>query len=247
MVLLCWALPAQQGVGLRFATHFNHFPNNEEVDLIPNWFSTGQFGVFYRSYNAYGGAEIGLNLNYKRTKDSKGFPNLPLVMQDFPAKDQLGNAVLSDVGLTAIEMDLKLGPRFGAVNPKIGYTLGYRLKQQNLIDPTNVNPDTVKMNRVYLSLPFGTSVDFFTNFGTIGVGAYYNIGILNVKRKPQNWDCGDFSCGFYPGGKWNSVSLDITVTFNTLKQKAYFNPDIERDKRRKRKPIETQPKEAPEE
>ncbi|MBX7240926.1 MAG: hypothetical protein K1X92_04195 [Bacteroidia bacterium] len=228
---------AQQGFGFRFASHFNHFPNQEEFDLIPNWFSSGQVGGFYRSYNAYGGAEVGLSINYKRTKDGKGFPNLPLVMQDFPAKDQLGNSVRSDVGMTSLELDMRLGPRFGAVNPKIGYILGYRLNQQNIIDPTNVNPDTVRLNRVYLGLPFGATVDFFTGFGTIGIGAFYNIGLLNVRHKPENWTCGDFSCGFYPGGKWNSVSLEMTVTFNSGDQKNYFNPDIERDKRRRNKKV----------
>ncbi len=226
---------AQQGVGMRFATHFNHFPNQEEYDLVPNWFSSGQVGAFYRSYNAYGGAEVGLSINYKRTRDGKGFPNLPLVMQDFPAKDVSGNTIRSDIGLSSLELDMRLGPRFGIVNPKIGYILGYRLNQQNLIDPTNVNPDTVRLNRLYLGLPFGATVDFFTGFGTIGIGAFYNIGLLNVKRKPENWTCGDFSCGFYPGGKWNSLSLEMTVTFNTGDQKSYFNPDIERDKRRKKR------------
>lgn len=211
---------AQKGVGMRFATNINHFPRYEESELQPGAFTTGIFGLFYRKYNAYGGAEVGINVNYKNAT-GKGMPNFPVVMRDYKTQDK--------VGMTALETILLVGPRFGAFNPKTGYIFGYRFNQLNYstIKPL---PDTMRYNNVYFNLPFGASFDFFTGFGTVGVGAYYQIGLINVMRKPPSW-----RESMYPGGKWNAVNIEITVTFNSGKQGQYFDPELERA-RRKNKP-----------
>lgn len=218
-------LLAQQGWGVRFASNFNHFKRPDEYSQAPDWFSTGVLGAFYRSYNAYGGYEIGLNGVYKNNT-GKGFPNLPVVMRDF-TKNETQN-----VGITALELDLKVGPRFGVINPKIGYIMGYRFRGSGFYDLATINPDTVKTNKFYFILPFGVSADFPTGFGTVGFGAYYNLGITNVRHAPQWYiakkDSMPLLNGFYPGGNLNAVNLEITVTFNTNNQGAYTPEEIKR-------------------
>ncbi|MDP5171146.1 MAG: hypothetical protein NWR72_12950, partial [Bacteroidia bacterium] len=117
-LLICpLALSAQMGVGFRFASNINNFPRADELGLVENLFTTGVFGVFYSRYQETNGFEAGLNVVHK----GGGF-NLPVVMSD------LGNDG-QNIEFTAIEMDLKVGPRFGAINPKIGYIFGYRFNQ----------------------------------------------------------------------------------------------------------------------
>lgn len=226
LLLLPASTSAQQGFGMRFASNINYFPRHEEFDLLPGSFTSGVFGVFYRTYNAYGGLELGLNANYKNFT-GKGLPNFPVVMQDFNTGKK--------AGFTALELDLKVGPRFGAFNPKIGYIFGYRFKQSNftVFDPL---PDTISFNKLYMLLPFGASFDFFTGFGTVGIGAYYNVGILNVRHSTPNYNRRAFDGGIYPGGKWSSFNFEITVTFNTRNQGKYFDPDVERIKLEKKNP-----------
>lgn len=222
-------LLAQQGWGIRFSSNLNHFKRPDDYSQAPDWFSTGVLGAFYRSYNAYGGYEIGLNTVYKNNT-GKGFPNLPLVMRDF-SKDKSQN-----VGITALELDMKVGPRFGIINPKIGYVIGYRFRSSGFYNPLLINEDTVKTNALYVNLPFGLSADFPTGFGTVGFGAYYYIGILNVRHAPD-WYKKNYRPlidGFYPGGNLNSVNLEITVTFNTNKQNAYTPDEIKRARELKR-------------
>lgn len=232
---------AQQGWGMRFSSNFNHFVRPNEYSLADNWFSTGVLGAFYRSYNAYGGYEIGLNTVYKNNT-GKGFPNLPVVMRDF-TKDKSQN-----VGITALEMDLKVGPRFGVINPKIGYVMGYRFRKSGFYNPLELNEDTVTTNGFYLNLPFGLSADFPTGFGTVGFGAYYYIGILNIRHAPIWYKNAyrPYLDGFYPGGNLNSVNLEITVTFNTNNQQAYTPDEIRRvrELRKEKKEKEKAEKEA---
>ncbi|MEM6806917.1 MAG: hypothetical protein AAF696_36290, partial [Bacteroidota bacterium] len=121
IALLSQELLSQNGVGFRFATNINTFPRANEYRLVEKGFTTGVFGLFFSNYKEKHGFELGANIVYKNN-DDKGFPNLPVVMQDF------GDDV-QNVGLTSIEIDLKVGPRFKALNPKIGYIMGYRLQQ----------------------------------------------------------------------------------------------------------------------
>lgn len=222
-LFFCSQSQAQSGFGMRFASHLNKFAEPYEYDLAPGWFSTGEFGVFYRSYNAYGGFELGVNSIYKNGT-GRGMPNLPVVMRDF--RDS------QNVGLTAIETELKVGPRIGVFNPKIGYVLGYRLQSVGFL--TKDFGDTVKINRLYFNLPFGASFDFPTNFGHVGVGAYYMIGLLNVRHRTPNWNPSNALTTQYPGGRMNSVNIEITVSFNTRSQGDYYDPEIENADRENR-------------
>ena len=202
-VTLILPLSAQEGIGLRFASDFNYFHRAIEADLVEGWFSTGKFGPYFRSYNKNGGVEVGLNVVYKNGT-GRGFPNFPLVMRDFRENQQ--------VGITALEMDLKAGPHFWVVNPKIGYLWGYRF--QTIGVKSNLS-DTRNPNQWYFALPFGVSGDWYTGFGTIGGGLYYQVGITNVMRKPTG-----FSGVIYDGGKMRAITAEITVTFHTKEEKA---------------------------
>jgi len=191
-----FSLMAQEAhIGLRFATDFNYFPRAEENSLVPGWFSTGKFGIFFSNEKPNSGFEVGLNVAYKNF-DDKGFPNLPGVMQDF-RQDQ-------NAGLTSIEMELKVGPRFYGIHPKIGYILGYRFQAGGFQEP-----EIQEINKVYLSLPFGASFDLPTNFGTIGAGAYYLVGVSNVLKNPDPQN----TTGLYNGGRMRAVNIEIVVTY----------------------------------
>lgn len=203
VLMLAFLLPiaglAQNGVGIRFASNINYYPRAQEYGLVTAGYTTGVFGVFWSSYTEYRGMEVGINLMGKSQRDG-GF-KLPVVMSDF-SKDQ-------DVGLTGIEMDLKVGPRFGPLNPKIGYVFGRLLQADSLLRPGL----TLPVNKWYLQLPFGLSTNLPTNFGTVGFGAYYYVGVLNVLKNPRP---GAGTGGqVYDGGRWRSVNLEITVTFNS--------------------------------
>ncbi|RMG17077.1 MAG: hypothetical protein D6730_24405 [Bacteroidetes bacterium] len=190
---------AQPQLGLRFASNLNHFHRPQDNDLIRGWFSTGVLGVFVSSHKPRSGFELGVNVVYKNF-DDKGFPNLPAVMQDF----QKGQ----NAGLTAIEMDFKVGPRFRGINPKIGYILGYRFEAGGFQEP-----ELQQINKLYLSLPFGASINLPTGFGTVGAGAYYVVGVTNVLKNPnpQNGQ------GFYSGGRMRAINLEIVVTYGLRK------------------------------
>lgn len=198
MILALIAQPVlgQKGVGLRLASNINYFPRSQEFGLVQSGFTSGVLGVFWSSYNEFRGAEIGLNVMHKARRDG-GF-RLPVVMADFdPAQD---------VGMTAVEMDVKVGPRFGAWNPKIGYVFGYLFQTEGILRPGLDFP----ANRLYLQLPFGMSFNLPTNFGSVGFGSYYYVGVLNVLKNP-----GTGAGSSYSGGRWRAVNLEFTVTFDT--------------------------------
>lgn len=191
---------AQRGIGLRFATNLNYFHQARDYALVEDWFSTGVFGLFYSNYSEKRGFELGTNVVYKNSTD-KGFPNFPVVMQDFGESDQ-------NVGITAIEMDLKVGPRFKAINPKIGYVLGYRFKSDGFQEPGFDN----EANKLYLYLPFGISGNWPTRFGSVGFGSYYLVGIANTLKNP---DPGGSGGVFHDGGRMRAINFEIVVSYNT--------------------------------
>jgi hypothetical protein len=194
--LLLSPMQAQyRGVGLRFASNINFFPNAIQYNLVGSGFTTGVFGVYWSNYAPKSGFEIGANVVYKNS-DNQGFPNLPAVMADF-TPDQ-------NVGITALEMDLKVGPRFNAWNPKIGYVLGYRFKSEGFLR----DGASGEIQPLYLMLPFGLSGIWPTNFGTVGVGGFYNIGILNVIKDPTP---GNGS--LFDGGRHRYFNLELIVTY----------------------------------
>lgn len=188
-------LDDMKGIGLRFASNINYFPRALQFNLVPDGFTTGIFGVYYSNYTPKSGYEIGGNIVYKN--GGEGF-NLPVVMSDF-APDQ-------SVGYGGIEMDLKVGPRFGSFNPKIGYILGYRFYQEGFLRDGAEG----EVNPWYLMLPFGLSGVWKTNFGTVGVGGFYNVGILNVLKNP---DPGAGTGSLYDGGRHRYINLEIIVTY----------------------------------
>ena len=196
IIFFSTSLQAQQGIGFRFATNINWFPRAKEYRLVENGFTTGVFGVFISRYKPKNGFELGLNVVYK-DGNGKGFPSLPVVMQDFGGDAQ-------NVGLTGLEMDLKVGPRFGALNPKIGYVLGYRFTQTGL----QIDGVDDPLTRFYLMLPFGMSVNLPTNYGSVGFGSYFNVGIFNMLKDPNPG-----GAGIYDGGRQRYINFEIIVTF----------------------------------
>ena len=136
MPALCLAqeLESIESIGLRFSSDFNHFRKAEKFPLVDHWFSTGVFGVFWRSYRPHSGVEAGLSIVYKGG-GSNSF-NLPLVMKDFVKPSE------NIVGLTAVELDMRVGPRFEALHPKIGYILGYQLSQEGFFEPGHSDKKT---------------------------------------------------------------------------------------------------------
>ena len=192
---------AQPQIGLRFATDLNYFPRFEEQNLISGWFSTGKFGVFFRNDQPRSSFEMGLNVNYKDF-DDKGFPNLPGVMQNFQ-QDQ-------NAGFTSLEMDLKVGPKFYGLYPKIGYILGYRFNAGGF-----QAPESHEINPFYLHLPFGASFNLPTGFGTVGAGAYYLVGVTNVLKNPNPQN----TQGLYNGGRMRAINIEIVVTYGVRQWK----------------------------
>ena len=189
---------SQNGIGIRFASNINWFPRAEDYRLVESPFTTGVLGVFLSRYKPKNGFEFGLNVVYKNN-DDKGFPNLPVVMRDFGEDEQ-------NVGITALEMDLKVGPRFKAFNPKIGYILGYRLQQGGF----QTDSLDLPMTRWYLMLPFGLSINLPTNYGSVGFGSYFNVGIFNMLKDPNPG-----GGNIYDGGRQRYVNFEIIVAFGS--------------------------------
>lgn len=190
--------PSEQHIGLRFASNINYFPFAAEFQLAGDAFTTGVFGPYYRWDRPRSSVELGIQIVYKNPNPS-GF-NLPGVMEDF-SDDQ-------SVGLTALEIDFKAGPRFGWLYPRIGGVLGYRLDHQDF-QPGVTNPDPVK--RMYLNLPFGAAALFPTNFGSVGFGAYYQIGVSKVLDIDED-DVINIGSGPI-GGAWRAINFEIVVTY----------------------------------
>jgi hypothetical protein len=184
-------------VGIRFASFINWHPRGNDYLLVEGAYTTGALGVYYKRFGPTTGFEFGFNLNYKNG-DDRGFPNLPVVMRDYAADSQ-------QVGITALEMDFKAGPRFGLLHPKIGYLIGYRLQRSGYL--TQTAPDAWRINRLYIMLPMGLSVDLPIRWGSVGFGGFFNVGLLNVVGEPAgnrgNWD----------GGRLRSVSFEIIVSY----------------------------------
>lgn len=184
-----------QGIGFRFGSHFNHFPRSDEFNLVSGWFSTGVLGAYYHNYKQFTALELGINLVYKNAGDN-GFPNLPVIMEDFQ-DDQA-------TGVTALETDLKVGPRLGYFQPQIGYVIGYYFNAEGFEQD---NPRDI--NRVYVHLPFGCSFRLPTNYGFVGIGAHYYVGLANVIKKPDNAPT-DFN-----GGRIRAFHIELTMSFGT--------------------------------
>lgn len=183
-------------VGLRFATYVNWFPRAQENQLAPSPYTTGVLGVYFKRFSPTSGFEVGVNLNYKNA-DDQGFPNLPIVMRDY------GDPGGQNVGMTGVEIDLKAGPRFGPLHPKIGYVLGYRFRPEGFF----ADGSDRQVNRLYLLLPLGTSIDLPTRWGSVGFGGFFHIGLLNVARRPDNF------IGNWDGGRVRAVSFEIIASY----------------------------------
>lgn len=194
LMLIPSVLSAQMGLGFRFGTNINTLPRAEEHGLVENPFTTGQIGIFFSRYQEKHGFELGMNVVHKG-----GNFNLPVVMNDFGNDGQ-------NIRFTALEVDMKVGPRIGAINPKIGYILGYRFNQRGFFVQGVEDP----LNPVYLMLPFGASFNLPTQYGSVGAGAYYNVGIFNVVSNP-----GSASGALYNGGRHRYLNIEMVVTFGT--------------------------------
>jgi hypothetical protein len=200
-LLLPLAVSAQRGIGFRFGSDVNHFFRADEHPVVDGWWSQMVFGSYYQAVFQDGGAQVGLNLLYKNSS-GKGFPNLPVIMRDW-RDDQ-------NIGLTALELDLKVGPRFGVFNPRIGYDIFYCLKRDGFLEPTDT---TSKLNRTYAMLPFGLAVEGPTGYGSVGFGIFYNIGLNNVIKAPTP------GLRDYDGSKLRGLRFEFTILFSSGEQK----------------------------
>ena len=184
-------------VGIRFASYLNWHPRGNEFLLQDGAYTTGALGAYYKRFGPTTGFEVGLNLNYKNG-DDRGFPNLPVVMRDWGADSQ-------NVGLTSVELDFKAGPRFGILHPKIGYVFGYRLRRSGYL--TDAAPSTWRINRLYILLPIGMSVDLPVRWGSVGFGGFFHVGLLNVVSEPSS------NQGNWEGGRLRAVSFEVIVSY----------------------------------
>jgi len=193
LLTACLTVQGQRYFGFRFASDINYFPEMDRVELINSAFTTGKFGLYYASYQEASGFEVGFNLNYK-DGNGQGFPNLPVVMEDWGENQ--------NVGYFGLEMDFKAGPRIWPIYPKIGYVLGYRFTQLGFLqDPQ----DDIPVNPWYLMLPFGLSANLPTQWGLVGFGGFFNVGVLNVlnlRGQPS----------FREGGRHRSFTFEMTVS-----------------------------------
>jgi len=190
-----------KGVGLRFASDFNHFYRSKENILSDGWFSNAIIGTYFAAFSKHGGIELGANFLYKPQKNSFSFP---LIQRDLSKDSSL------NVGLSAFEGEFKFGPRIlRLIYPQSGYVFGFRTKSIGFSE-ASAGPQTVK--KFYMSIPVGCSVYLPTAFGTTGFGIHYDIGVTNVlnnnnsKSEAQN-------------GRLNSIRFQITVMFGETELK----------------------------
>ncbi|MEO0894793.1 MAG: hypothetical protein AAFY71_00135 [Bacteroidota bacterium] len=196
LLISSFSLSAQKYFGIRFASDYNWFPLSDQVGLVDNGFTTGKLGLYYASYKQASGFEIGLNVNYK-DGNGQGFSNLPVVMRDW-GPDQ-------NVGYMGVEMDVKAGPRIWPIYPKIGYILGYRFTRLGFFS----DPDSeFEVNPLYLHLPFGVSANLPTQWGLVGFGAFFNVGVLNVANLQDQ-------PSFRNGGRHRSFTFEINVAIQS--------------------------------
>lgn len=198
---------AQRGLGLRFGSDFNHFFRADQQPLVDGWWSHLVFGPYYQAYFDDGGAQIGLNILYKNN-GSGGFPNFPVIQNDF-ADDQ-------NIGVTALELDLKVGPRFGLINPKIGALVSYYFKREGFLEAG----ETAPLNNIHLLFPIGVSIEGPTGYGSVGFSVFYEIGLTNVISRPGT-GIRDFD-----GSKIRSLGIELFVLFKAGEQKRKFAPPM---------------------
>ncbi len=207
MMFAFLCLPAQRSVGFRFGTDANHFYRGDENEAREGWWSNAVLGIFYQAYFPNGGFRLGGNLLHK-SNTNRGFPNLPVIMNDFSNN--------TNIGFTALEMDLKVGPRFSFFNPQTGYLIGFQMKHEGYVDSTSA----AKSNSFYISVPFGCSFDFPTGYGAVGFGIFYEIGlssVLNEKTIAPSSDAAN-------GSRWRTLNIEIIVSFMTGKQERRTRP-----------------------
>lgn len=197
----------QRGFGLRFGSDFNHFFRAEQHPLVDGWWSNLVFGPYYQAYFDDGGAQVGLNILYKGNT-GQGFPNFPVIQRDF--KDD------QNVGLTAVELDFKVGPRFGLINPKIGMLLSYWVKRDGFLEAGATDP----LNNINFQFPIGVSIEGPTGYGSVGFSVFYEIGLTNVLKNPmpsglEDWD----------GSKMRGLSFEMFILFQAGKQEAKVTPN----------------------
>lgn len=198
---------AQRSIGMRFAGDFNHFFRADEFETREGWWSNAVIGGYYQAYFQNGGFRIGANLLYKSNTD-RGFPNFPVVMADFTDN--------TNIGITALEMDLKVGPRFDWFNPQTGYLIGHQFKHEGYVDSSS----TAVSNSFYIAVPFGASFDFPTGYGAVGFGIFYEIGLSSVLDE-KTTQPGSTAAN---GSRFRTLNIEITVSFETGKQKRKTKP-----------------------
>lgn len=198
-------LVAQRGFGFRFASNFNHFFRAEQNALIDGSFSTLVIGPYYQAYFSNGGWQAGLNFVQKGNTD-KGFPNLPVVMRDYNGPH--------NVGFTALEFDMKVGPRFGPINPKIGYIIGYRFKHEGMVEPAF----DYELRDMYVNLPFGVTADFPVQYGSVGFGIHYLVGLTGQMKPPAGINPN------FTAGTQRALNIELFVVFASGKQERPVPP-----------------------
>lgn len=164
------------GIGMRFFSDFNFAYRAKENLLVNGIFSSGGLGLYFFSYNDFGGLELGGNFGYKSTR---GNFSMPLIMKDLTKNPNQNTAI------TYAEIDLRMGPKLGKIfYPQFGYSVGYRLKMENLVEDTSIPH---KLKAFYMNLPAGLSIYLPTQFGNTGFGFFYVIGLTNTLISEKNF------------------------------------------------------------
>lgn len=183
------------GIGIKFASDLNYFYNAPQTPLTNGFFTTAQFGVSYKYYYTNGLLEIGGNVVYKGLRNEFGFP---VITKDMNNQD--------NVAMTAYEFDFKVGPRIWYIYPKFGLLFGYRSRKENFyIMPSG----GYGLNSIYAAIPMGISAEFPTGFGSTGVGMFYEVGITDVMKDPNET--------LPVTGRLRSWNFEIHVCFRTNK------------------------------
>lgn len=189
---------ARQGVGLRFGSYFNRFFRADQFPLVDGWWSAGVLGLSYKLYGDFGHAEFSAAFGSKGT--GRG---LPLVMRDYDGQNGRTGQHVSE---TFWQAEMKVGPRlFWHFYPKFGAVIGYHTQQGGYYEPNTRPADIVGLNKFYLQMPVGFSVDLPTSFGTTGLAAYYELGLTNTMR----------GLGWSDGSRVNSFFVELHVTIRT--------------------------------
>jgi hypothetical protein len=184
--VLAWA---QTGFGIRFGADINSFNNANRYPLVQATFTNVVIGPYYKQYSRLGGVEAGVNALLKTG-------TLPVLMADF-GTDQ-------NTTLSAVELDFKVGPRFGLFYPKLGIQGGYRTHTRGFLLPSA--PPDYRINPWYLHVPLGLAVELPTQWGAAGLQVTYKIALTNFILNPdsrQNWD----------GGSLRALNIELHFTF----------------------------------